>query len=322
MSLRQKTRAMELVLGFHWTEKSITAAGPAKISGLAQRATRLNCAKELARKWRTWQHKLWFAPPDLSVEHPHKWRNAIATTGLGGRASEEQWNKPFEELNGILIFSPENLSELRKDQLHIVSGDPDSNRLLGQLRRAVKVSRGGKELAGRPRPSSFVLQGWGARRLARAISADSAKESEPGRAFLAQAAGLGLSADDCDDAGAREKIRRVAENASSTEQISLVSQAGAQLNLLRNCDASLRSSAAGIRCWGRFCDVATRPHFRPTEEGVLARSSFFGAGRSFKIYVARLEKACFFSESTRAGRPGRRGRWDAGPRKLGIARPL
>ena len=30
----------------------------------------------------------------------------------------------------------------------------------------------------------------------------------------------------------------------------------------------------------------------PTEEGVLAWPSFFGAGRSFKIYVARLEKAC------------------------------
>ena len=33
-------------------------------------------------------------------------------------------------------------------------------------------------------------------------------------------------------------------------------------------------------------------HFPPTEEGVLAWSSCFGAGRSFKIYVAHLEKAC------------------------------
>ena len=158
-SLLQKTRAMQLVLGFHWAKKSIKAAGAAKISGLAQRAMRLSCAKDLARKWRTWLHKLWFAPPELSVEHPHKWWNVIATTGLGGRASEEQWNKLFEELNEILIFSPDDLSELGKDQLHIVSDDPDSNRLLGQLWRAVKVSRGGKELAERPRPSSFVLQG-------------------------------------------------------------------------------------------------------------------------------------------------------------------
>ena len=132
-SLRQKTRAMELALGFHWKKKLIKAVGPARISGLAQRATRLNCTKELARKRRTWQHKLWVAPPELSVEHPHKWRNVRAATGLGGRASEEQWNKLLEELNEILIFSLGDLLELEKDQLHIVSDDPDSNRLLGQL---------------------------------------------------------------------------------------------------------------------------------------------------------------------------------------------
>ena len=48
-SLRQKTRAMELVLGFQWTKKSIKAAGAAKISGLAQRGSRLSCTKDLAK---------------------------------------------------------------------------------------------------------------------------------------------------------------------------------------------------------------------------------------------------------------------------------
>ena len=153
----------------------------------------------------------------------------------------------------------------------------------------MKVAGGTKELAERPGPSPFVLRGWGARQLARAISADAAKESELGRAFLAQAGELGLSADECDNMGPRDKLRRISETANSVEQISLFSQAGAQLNLLRNCDASLRSAAAGIRCRGCFCDVTSRAHFPPTEEGVLARSSFFGAGRSFKIYVAHLE---------------------------------
>ena len=165
---------MKLALGFHWTKKAIKAVGAARISGLAQRAMRLNCTKELARKWRAWLHKLWFAPPELTVERPHKWWDVTATTGLGGGASEEQWRKLFEELNEIPIFAPEDLAELGKAQLHIVSEDPDSKRLLGQLWRAVRVSGGDKELAERPRPSSYVLQGWGARQLARAISADSA----------------------------------------------------------------------------------------------------------------------------------------------------
>ena len=47
---QQKMRAMELMMGFHWVEKATRAAGAAEISGLAQRAVRLNCARELARK--------------------------------------------------------------------------------------------------------------------------------------------------------------------------------------------------------------------------------------------------------------------------------
>ena len=100
-------------MGFRWTQKAIRAAGADKISGLARRAMRLNYTKELAKKWREWLHKLRFAlPPELMAEQPRKWWNLIATTGLGGRASGEQWNKPFEELNDILIFAPTDLAEL------------------------------------------------------------------------------------------------------------------------------------------------------------------------------------------------------------------
>ena len=72
-----------------------------------------------------------------------------------------------------------------------------------------------------------------ARQLVNAIAANSAKESEIGRAFSSPAADLGLSAELRDAMGPREKIRRVAEGAASAEQISQFSQAGAQLNLLK-----------------------------------------------------------------------------------------
>ena len=90
MTLDQKMRAMKLVMGSHWTKRTIKAAGAAKISGLAQRAMRRNCARALATKWRAWLRKLWFAPPEITVEQPHKWWNVIATTGPGGRASGAQ----------------------------------------------------------------------------------------------------------------------------------------------------------------------------------------------------------------------------------------
>ena len=67
--------------------------------------------------------------------------------------------------------------------------------------------------------------------------------------------------------GPNEKLRILAGDATPSEQISQFSQAGAQLNLLRNCGASLASAAAGIRCWGCFCDVAAKPHFPPTGGG-------------------------------------------------------
>ena len=79
-SLEQKTGAVMLMAGFHWTKKAIRVVGAAEISGLAQRAMRPNYTKELARKWRAWLHKLWFAPPDLMVDQPHKWWNLIAIT--------------------------------------------------------------------------------------------------------------------------------------------------------------------------------------------------------------------------------------------------
>ena len=170
--------------------------------------------------------------------------------GPGGRATEEHWNKRFEVLNEILIFAPSDLAELGTYQPYIGSDDPDSNRLLGQLWGAAKEASGAEDLADRPRPSSFALQGWDAYQLANAISADSAKDCELGRASSPHASALGLPLEGCDATGPREKIRRLAEGATSAGQISQFSQAGTQMYLLRNCDASLRSAAAGIRCWG------------------------------------------------------------------------
>ena len=272
---------MRLAMGFQRTKEAIRGVGAARISVAAQRAIRYPRAKDLPIMWRAWLRRMRFAPPELSAADPQKWRNLIATAGLSGGASEEQWRKLLGELKEILILAPSDLAELGEHQLHIVSEDPQSNRLLGQLWRAAEVAGGAEELAERTCPSTYVLQGWDAYELANATSADSAKDSELGRTFSPCASELGLSAEQCDSMGPKEKPRRVAGGATSSGQISRLPRAGSQLNLIRNCDASLKSAAAGIRCWGCLCNVAMKPHFPPTEEGVLARSSFFGAGRSF-----------------------------------------
>ena len=69
-------------------------------------------------------------------------------------------------------------------------------------------------------------------------------------------------------------------------QINQFAQSRVRLDLLRNCEASRRSAASGVRCRALFCDLTSQP-----AEAALAWSIFFGAGGSFKIYVAHLEKA-------------------------------
>ena len=98
----------------------------------AHRAMRDPHTKDLARKWRAWFRRIWLAPPVLSAVDPRKWWDLIATAGLSGRASKEQRSKLLEELKEVLSFAPSGPAELGKDQLHIMSEGPQSNRLPGQ----------------------------------------------------------------------------------------------------------------------------------------------------------------------------------------------
>ena len=53
--------------------------------------------------------------------------------------------------------------------------------------------------------------------------------------------------------------------------------------------------AAGLRCWGRFREVAARPHFSPSEEAASARLAFFPAGRTSQRFLPHLGEACIRS---------------------------
>ena len=177
LSPEEKVGAMRLAMGFQWAKTAIRSVGAARISAAARRAIRRHHAKDLARKWIVWLHRIWLAPPELSAEGLREWWNLVAIGGLSGRASGGQWRKLFEEPKEILIFAPSDLAGLGKVQPHIVSEGPQSYRLLGHLRRAAKVAGGAEELAVRPCPSTYALHDWDARRLVSAISADSANDS-------------------------------------------------------------------------------------------------------------------------------------------------
>ena len=83
----------------------------------------------------------------------------------------------------------------------------------------------------------------------------------------------------------------VSANAPPVEVILTFADLRAKLNDVRNADSSLRLEASGRLCLGLSRNAAERSHFLPTEEGVIAWSSFFAPRRTFGIHVAHLEGA-------------------------------
>ena len=170
--------------------------------------------------------RLWIAPPELTVEHPHKWRGLIATCSLSGRASEAAWNELPAKPSGLLICAPSDLADLEADQRHIVCDNAEPNRPLGPLWRSAKARGGVKALSERGNPSIFVCRGRGASQLAGAVGADSAEESGFGRPLACHTSEIGLAREECDSMGPTAGRRRVAESNCSVEQIAMFTQPG------------------------------------------------------------------------------------------------
>ena len=175
--------------------------------------------------------------------------------------------------------------------LRLISENADSNRLLWQPWRAVDVAGNATDLTEMGCPSHFAASEWCASKLVEAAAAENASPSEFGRLFRERASQQDFSGVECEAWGPQYGLRKVAETAGSIEEISRFAEAGAKLNILRNCDARLRAVASGPRRRVFFRYATGRPHFPPTEEGVLAWSSFSTTERSFQIYTAHLEQA-------------------------------
>ena len=128
--------------------------------------------------------------------------------------------------------------------------------------------------------------------LAGRIAGASVDETRMVRASRNAASAAGINIDEILKGGPRRKTARIADRAESREQIQKFYAMGRRDNVMRSCDVSLKSVASGIRRRGSFCELSGRHHFPPTEEAVLARPAYFGAGRTFQMHPPHLEKAC------------------------------
>ena len=117
----EKPESLRQATGCSWNEEVMRAVGSRKLSAITQRAVINPHAKEAAGALKMRFHQLRFAPPGLSEDGTHKWRNLIGPSGLSGRASGEAWSEPFAELSELLISVLGALAEPRAEHPRIVS---------------------------------------------------------------------------------------------------------------------------------------------------------------------------------------------------------
>ena len=117
----EKPKSLRHATGRSWNEEVLRAVGSRKLSAITQRAVINPHAKEPAGALKMRLHQLRFAPPELSNDGPHKWRDLAGPCGLSGRASGEAWSELFAELSELLISVLGALAEPRADHPRIVS---------------------------------------------------------------------------------------------------------------------------------------------------------------------------------------------------------
>ena len=76
--------------------------------------------------------------------------------------------------------------------------------------------------------------------------------------------------------------------------VDLLLKTRSKLNILRAVKDSLPSLASGIDNYVRFRKLARRPFFPVAEATVKIRPATFNPGKTFKMYLAHIQKACFF----------------------------
>ena len=147
-------------------------------------------------------------------------------------------------------------------------GNPESNRLTGQLRRAVRVAGDATDFRGRAGSPHFVARERGAFKLAEAVAAGNASTSEFGKIFPERASQLVLAWGECE--------------ASMLRQLAVLWRYHSSPN--RGRSSIFRG--IGPPAWARqlpvldaggvSCGATGRPLFPPTEGECLPGLAFSG----------------------------------------------
>ena len=217
-----------------------------------------------------------------------EWRILIARFNLTERISLPGWSPILNFLAASLISRPKELALWSHGEVSLLANtSPEASAILG-LHRASVVSCHSIQSA-TPESSRRILSP--AHSLAASIRVSSVEATSFARQHSCAASAIDLHAN-FSSLGPAAKIRRLAESTAPREQVMRFLNTGAQVNILRQVQDSLKPVAPGIQCYASCCDLLRIAYFPPATETVLRLSTLFAPGRSFAQYLSHLSKAC------------------------------
>ena len=97
--------------------------------------------------------------------------------GIPHEAPQERCYQISDHPEDVLIFSPDDIAEVRAERMRLMTDAEELLLMLGQLRPEALSRQAGISPPGRPQASTQVGQGWAASALAAAMSEGSADDS-------------------------------------------------------------------------------------------------------------------------------------------------
>ena len=101
----------------------------------------------------------------------------LPVAGIPHEAPQERCHQIFDHPEDVLIFSPDDIAEVRAERMRLMTDAEELLLMLGQLRPEALSRQAGISPPGRPQASTQGGQGWAASALAAAMSEGSADDS-------------------------------------------------------------------------------------------------------------------------------------------------
>ena len=176
------------------------------------------------------------------------WRRIIVRHNLTEMLSLPDWIPILNHLADALIINPMDLTEWAPaDVSHLAHGSPNPDAILALFRATLIVYA--------PAPSATTASSWhlcaSAHSLARGIRFSTVEETARARSFATAEGALELPPE-FPLLGHAAKIRCLAESTADRSQILRFLNTGAQVNVLRQVQDSLKSVASGIQRYASF----------------------------------------------------------------------